>query len=173
MRTFARFTPLKKWTAGALGFQPRLGPAWFHVLDYPIYKPWRLFQWWYAYEVYATDIFNRAGLIVGGMLGTAAAIAGSVWHAHQSNNVITYGSARWGSTREAADVGLLQPSGVFLRLLNKGYLRHDGPEHVMVFAPTRSDKGVGLAVPTLLAWTGGAVIHDVKGENWSMSWGYT
>ena len=43
----------------------------------------------------------------------------------------------------------------------------------MVFAPTRSDKGVGLAVPTLLAWTGGAVIHDVKGENWSMSWGYT
>ena len=84
-----------------------------------------------------------------------------------------YGSARWASTREAADAGLLQPSGVFLGLLNKGYLRHDGPEHVMAFAPTRSDKGVGLVVPTLLAWTGGAVIHDVKDENWSMPWRYT
>lgn len=39
--------------------------------------------------------------------------------------------------REVADAGLLQPSGVFLGLLNKGYLRHDGLEHVMAFAPIR------------------------------------
>ena len=107
------------------------------------------------------------------MLGTAAAIAGSVWHARQLNNVTTYVSARWASTRKTADAGLLQPSGVFLGLLNKGYLRYDGPEHVMVLAPTRSDKGVGIVVPILLTWTGGTVINDVKDENWSMPWGYT
>ena len=32
------------------------------------------------------------------------------------------------------------------------YLRHDGPEHVAAIAPTRSGKGIGLVVPTLLSW---------------------
>src|SRR6202008_4882964 len=40
------------------------------------------------------------------------------------------------------------------------------------FAPTRSGKGVGLVVPTLLAWTESAVIHDIKGENWQLTAGW-
>lgn len=52
------------------------------------------------------------------------------------------------------------------------YLRHSGPEHVMVMAPTRSGKGVGLIVPTLLTWTNSAVIHDIKGELWAMTSGW-
>jgi len=31
------------------------------------------------------------------------------------------------------------------------YLRHNGPEHVLCYAPTRSGKGVGLVVPTFRA----------------------
>lgn len=42
----------------------------------------------------------------------------------------------------------------------------------MAFAPTRADKSVELVVPTLLAWTGGTVIHDIKGENWSLTAGW-
>jgi type IV secretion system protein VirD4 len=42
----------------------------------------------------------------------------------------------------------------------------------MAFAPTRSGKGVGLVIPTLLSWTGSAVIHDIKGENWSLTSGW-
>jgi type IV secretion system protein VirD4 len=42
----------------------------------------------------------------------------------------------------------------------------------MAFAPTRSGKGVGLVVPTLLSWTGSAVIHDIKGENWALTAGW-
>ena len=41
----------------------------------------------------------------------------------------------------------------------------------MAFAPTRSGKGVGLVVPTLLGWTGSAVVHDIKGENWQLTAG--
>jgi type IV secretion system protein VirD4 len=52
------------------------------------------------------------------------------------------------------------------------YLRHDGPEHILVFAPTRSGKGVGLVIPTLLSWPESAVIHDVKGENWALTAGW-
>ena len=52
------------------------------------------------------------------------------------------------------------------------YLRHDGPEHVLCFAPTRSGKGVGLVVPTLLTWPGSAIVHDIKGENWTLTSGF-
>ncbi len=52
------------------------------------------------------------------------------------------------------------------------YLRHDGPEHVLAVAPTRSGKGVGLVVPTLLTWPGSAVVHDIKGENWELTAGW-
>ena len=52
------------------------------------------------------------------------------------------------------------------------YLRHDGPEHVLAVAPTRSGKGVGLVVPTLLTWPGSAVVHDIKGENWVLTAGW-
>src|SRR3546814_19786979 len=57
-------------------------------------------------------------------------------------------------------------------LIGSQYLRHDGPEHVMSFAPTRSGKGVGLVVPTLLSWTGPTVVHDIKGENWELTAGW-
>lgn len=163
-----------QWTAYELGFQARLGAPWFELFDAPIYKPWRLFQWWYAYEAYAPRVFNRAGIMAagGGFLGAAAAIGGSLWRARSQKFVTTYGSARWAKTRDVEEAGLLKPDGVFLGRWKSDYLRHNGPEHVMAFAPTRSGKGVGLVVPTLLSWTESAVIHDIKGENWALTAGW-
>jgi type IV secretion system protein VirD4 len=43
---------------------------------------------------------------------------------------------------------------------------------VLCFAPTRSGKGVGLVVPSLLTWPGSAIVHDIKGENWTLTAGY-
>ena len=54
----------------------------------------------------------------------------------------------------------------------RSYLRHDGPEHVLCFAPTRSGKGVGLVIPSLLTWPGSAIVHDIKGENWQLTAGF-
>lgn len=52
------------------------------------------------------------------------------------------------------------------------YLTHDGPEHILAFAPTRSGKGVGLVLPTLLSWPHSALVHDIKGEAWALTAGY-
>ena len=163
-----------QWAAAELGHQPRLGPAWFSVSCYPFYLPWRLFEWWYAYEAYAPAVFNRAGAIAagGGLLGFMVAVIGSLWRARQSRLVTTYGSSRWATSREIDRAGLFQPKGVFLGKLKGRYLRHHGPEHVMCFAPTRSGKGVGLVIPTLLSWPHSAVIHDIKGENWQLTAGW-
>jgi type IV secretion system protein VirD4 len=163
-----------QWCASQLGYQARLGDEWFLLAGTPVYYPWRLFQWWYAYEPYASDTFNRAGAIAasGGILGTVTAIIGSLWRARQTRQVTTYGSARWASKRQIRKARLFEPAGVFLGKLDGRYLRHDGPDHVMAFAPTRSGKGVGLVIPTLLSWTGSAVIHDIKGENWRLTAGW-
>jgi type IV secretion system protein VirD4 len=82
------------------------------------------------------------------------------------------GQARWATHKEIAGAGLFQAKGVFLGRTDDDYLRHDGPEHVMCFAPTRSGKGVGLVLPTLLSWTSSAVVHDIKGENWYLTAGW-
>jgi type IV secretion system protein VirD4 len=163
-----------QWTAAQLAYQLELGSAWFTLFDWPIYRPWAIFPWWFHYEAYAPEIFDKAGMLAGasGFLGCGAAIAGSLWRARQQRHVTTYGSARWATTREVNRAGLNRDAGVFLSKLSDRYLRHDGPEHVMAFAPTRSGKGVGLVVPTLLSWTGSAVIHDIKGENWQLTAGW-
>jgi type IV secretion system protein VirD4 len=163
-----------QWAASMLAYQPELGPPWFRIGALPFYRPWALFPWWFHYSAYAPALFNKAGAIAAGsgILGCAAAIAGSLWRARQPRQVTTYGSARWASEREVRDARLFGDSGVILGSLGGAYLRHDGPEHVMAFAPTRSGKGVGLVVPTLLSWTGSAVIHDIKGENWELTAGW-
>jgi type IV secretion system protein VirD4 len=163
-----------EWVAWRLGYQPQLGLPWFMLAGQPIYHPWCLFVWWYAYDAYAPKLFNEAGAIAAtsGFAGCAVAIVGSLWRARQNQHVTTYGSSRWATPREIDRAGLRRPSGVFLGQLNGNYLRHDGPEHVMAFAPTRSGKGVGLVVPTLLSWTQSVVIHDIKGENWQLTAGW-
>ena len=163
-----------QWAAAMLAYQPQLGQAWFELLGVPVYRPWQLFPWWYFYDAYAPEVFDKAGTLAAasGLLGCAAAIVGSLWRARQVGRVTTYGSARWATPKEVSRAGLLGNDGVLLGTFGGSYLRHDGPEHVLAFAPTRSGKGVGLVVPTLLSWLGSAVIHDIKGENWELTAGW-
>ncbi len=95
------------------------------------------------------------------------------------NSEDLHGSARWATRKDIDATGLIQAgTGVYVggwysesarRLL---YLRHNGPEHILAFAPTRSGKGVGLVIPTLLSWDESAVIYDIKGENYAKTAGF-
>ncbi|WP_353429680.1 conjugal transfer protein TraG [Paracoccus denitrificans] len=163
-----------QYVAWSLGYQEQLGPPWFELFGTPIYYPPAIFWWWYFYEAYAPPIFAKGGIIAasGGFIAIAVAIGMSVWRAREAKNVATYGSARWAEKPEVKAAGLLDPDGVVLGRYDREYLRHDGPEHVLCFAPTRSGKGVGLVVPTLLTWPGSAVVHDIKGENWQLTSGF-
>jgi type IV secretion system protein VirD4 len=140
-----------EWVAWRLAFQPELGAPWFRLFGFPFYLPPSFFWWWYGFDAYAPAIFVEGAYIAasGGFISIAVAIGMSVWRARVAKKVETYGSARW-----------------------RDYLRHDGPEHVLCFAPTRSGKGVGLVVPSLLTWPGSAIVHDIKGENWQLTAGF-
>lgn len=160
--------------ASSLDYDQQLGRPWFELRGYPVYQPWRLFGWWFRFGDASPSTFDRAGLIASGGSATAVLLAFgmSIWRARQSSTATTHGSARWAMPREVRAAGLTKDAGVCLGLYRGRYLRHAGPEHVLAFAPTRSGKGVGLVVPTLLTWTGSAVIHDIKGENWNLTAGW-
>ncbi|KIU54072.1 MULTISPECIES: conjugal transfer protein TraG [Hyphomicrobiales] len=163
-----------EWVAWRLAFQPELGAPWFTLLGFSFYLPPAFFWWWYGFDAYAPSIFIEGAFIAasGGFLSIAVAIGMSVWRAREAKKVETYGSARWAETEEVKGAGLLGPDGVVLGRYDRGYLRHDGPEHVLCFAPTRSGKGVGLVVPSLLTWPGSSIVHDIKGENWQLTAGF-
>ena len=163
-----------EWVAWRLAFQPQLGPPWFVLFGFPFYLPPSFFWWWYSYDAYAPGIFVEGAFIAasGGFISVAIAIFMSVWRAGEAKKVVTYGSARWAENEEVRDAGLLGADGVVLGRYDGDYLRHDGPEHVLCFAPTRSGKGVGLVVPSLLTWPGSSIVHDIKGENWHLTAGF-
>ena len=163
-----------EWTAWRLAYQPQLGPAWFMIGRWPIYQPHAFFIWWFKFDAYAPVIFMQGACIAasGGIAAVVIAIVLSVWRAREARHVTTYGSARWADAREIRRAGLLGPDGVVLGRFDGRYLRHNGPEHVLCFAPTRSGKGVGLVIPTLLTWPHSTVVHDIKGENFQLTSGW-
>ncbi|HKV53713.1 MAG TPA: type IV secretory system conjugative DNA transfer family protein [Candidatus Binataceae bacterium] len=126
----------------------------------------------------------------------AIAMARHGWFANVSD---LHGSARWATARDLRAARLidarrsvrelLRGIGVWLRILKPAarragiylgvwrewgrasFIRDCGPAHVLVFAPTRSGKGVGIVIPTLLSWPYSVLIHDLKGENWALTAG--
>jgi type IV secretion system protein VirD4 len=90
-----------------------------------------------------------------------------------------HGDARFASSREVAEAGLLLSSegpvhrpGIIIGRYRGKVLALRGQLSVMLSAPTRSGKGVGVVVPNLLNWPDSVVVLDIKGENYSLTAGY-
>ena len=168
------------WSAGqyvahALAYQAQLGAPWFRLGRIGIYAPWSWFPWDWNYGVYAPTVFANSLIVVGAgvFLGLAAMVVVAIYRTRAQEAATTYGSARWAERNELKSTGLLGNAGVMLGITENGeYLTHNGPEHLEVTAPSRSGKGTGIVVPTLLNWRGSVVVNDIKGENWTLTSGY-
>ncbi|MDE2135670.1 MAG: hypothetical protein KGM97_06685 [Alphaproteobacteria bacterium] len=112
-----------QWAAWQLGYQTQLGAPWFSITSHPMYRPWSLFGWWYAYDAYAPALFNKAGAIaaLSGFAGCAVAITGSLWRARQAHLSTTYGSSRWATPPEIKQASLFRAAGVFLGQIGGEY----------------------------------------------------
>lgn len=168
--TVFSFGVATQWTAARLAYQPQLGPGFLSLWGITFYPPWAIFEWEYAYSAYAESVFRRAFTmcVVGPLIGVVVLVAYAVWRARKARVATTHGSARWATEEEYEAAGLLADEGVIVGAAPDGrYLRDNGPEHVACIAPTRSGKGVGQVIPTLLTWAGSVLVHDMKGENWA------
>lgn len=83
-----------------------------------------------------------------------------------------HGAARWASETDLRSAGLRAPTGLVLGRQGGRLLVFGGAEHVMLYAPTRTGKGVGVVIPNLLTWPDSVVVLDVKRENWDATAGF-
>ncbi|MGL5291356.1 MAG: type IV secretory system conjugative DNA transfer family protein [Vibrionaceae bacterium] len=177
--------------AHSFNYHPSLGSNLSHA-----YAPWAILRWannWYGVYPEQFIYTGSAGVIIAavGLLSVAFAQVMASNRAKGYENL--YGSARWAEKKDIQDAGLLPRKRSFLALAagentpaSDGvyvggwvdrdgkfyYLRHSGPEHVLTYAPTRSGKGVGIVIPTLLSWPHSTIITDLKGELWALTAGW-
>lgn len=102
------------------------------------------------------------------MAGTLAAGAAGYWLWDTLSGDSTsdvYGGARWAISSEIKKSKILHDGGsqVILGGVDGHFV--GSKTHTLVFAPTGLGKGVGIVLPTLLTYSGGAVVNDPKGEN--------
>lgn len=166
-------------------YQPALGTPLVRTEKFAIYQPFAWVQWVLKHSSTANanvrlPLLSGALIIATGATITVFIVYSMNLHRTRKltrNTEDLHGSARWANPDDVHETGLLNnPQGVYVGgWQHQGrlhYLRHNGPEHVLAFAPTRSGKGVGLVIPTLLAWSESAVVYDIKGENWARTAGF-
>ncbi|KTD42987.1 conjugal transfer protein TraG [Legionella parisiensis] len=164
-----------QYVAYKFHYHASLGFSFKHV-----YLPWQLLWWNSKYPNYHPEFFNAAfGMVVMSSCLFLMLLMFASRHFKKENiSEYLHGSARWANMDDLNDAGLLsQEEGVYVGAIEDKqgeihYLRHNGPEHVLTYAPTRSGKGVGLVIPTLLSWKPSCVITDLKGELWAMTSGW-
>ncbi|GMM62427.1 type IV secretory system conjugative DNA transfer family protein [Novosphingobium pituita] len=83
-----------------------------------------------------------------------------------------HGEARWAQIGEVRKAKLMEDAGILLGRISGQFLRFGGTEHVLLEAPTRAGKGVGVVIPNLLQWPDSVVVLDVKQENWDATAGF-
>ena len=85
-----------------------------------------------------------------------------------------HGDARFASKADLAKHGLLKPAnnGIVVGKMGRSIIRLPGQQFVILAAPTRSGKGVGVVIPNLLDYQDSMVVLDIKQENFDLTSGW-
>ena len=137
-----------------------------HLLS--VHTPWRKVPtalWALkAYPIVYKPFFVGLGI---GLVLTVAIIVSTLFSRQK-----LHGEARWARVGEIRRGLMLAPSGIVLGKFGGKVMRFGGPEHVLLEAPTRAGKGVGVIIPNLLDWLDSLVVLDIKQENYENTAGY-
>lgn len=142
--------------------------AWA-VLGLPVaaYDPFKMPRFFWYYRGDPQVVRAMAGGLVAGSL-----LLGGLIYALWARNPALHGAARFATERELRLHGFRSATGIVVGRKRGRFLTFGGTEHVIVEAPTRSGKGVGIVIPNLLTWQGSVVVLDVKRENYEASAGF-
>ena len=177
-----------QYVAQELGYPRSLGAPLRWIDNRPYYAPHKIWIWLFFLlqaDGLTRPVIHGALMLLGGggVSGAIIYLAARKRGREDISNV--HGSARWANKQDLIEAGLLPRPNTIVsevsvytggwqdhqakRLM---YLTHGGPEHILAFAPTRSGKGVGLVIPSLLRWAGSVLVYDIKGENYAQTSGW-
>lgn len=154
------------------------GAAFLHVngADPALAGPFSIIEYWKLYA-HSPEKFVRVSVQLCA-IGPWALLAGFIgWAVIAKQNRPLHGAARFANTAEIRKAGLLDPKGglektILVGKKNGRYLTYGGYQFVILAAPTRSGKGVGIVVPNCLNYSDSLVVLDIKGENFDITSGF-
>ena len=149
------------------------GVTFLHVngADPALAGPFSIIEYWKLYA-HSSEKFVRVSVQLCA-IGPWALLAGVI----AKQNRPLHGAARFANTAEIRKAGLLDPKGgldktILVGKKNGRYLTYGGYQFVILAAPTRSGKGVGIVVPNCLNYSDSLVVLDIKGENFDITSGF-
>lgn len=130
---------------------------------------------WVSYWIHYGQIEAvRGKLISSALIAGAICFLGPllVWAAAKNKKRELHGSARFASDAEIRESGLYADKGVLVGKHKGRFLVFDSQQFVLLAAPTRAGKGVGVVIPNLLTYPDSVVVLDVKQENYDITSGF-
>lgn len=133
--------------------------SYLDVLDHPRYKP-------FAQKI-------RVGGYVGYGVPALAYLSLIAVLVRPRKKTI-HGDARFAGMLDLQRKGMFKQSGTGIVIGKFGgkLLRLSGQQFVILAAPTRSGKGVGVVIPNLLEYQESVVVLDIKQENFELTSGW-
>ena len=163
-----------KWLLGVLVFiAATMGVVWLAGFFFFAFSKTNPFgktdfsTWWTYWQHYQTDpaVAKRlkVSAIVAAVVAYGAPIVALIAAMREVRSL--HGEARFANAGEIEKAGLFGNTGIIIGKLKNRFLMFPGMQFVLLAAPTRSGKGVGIVVPNLLNFSESAVVLDVKLEN--------
>lgn len=148
--------------ADVFDHQPALGDPVIAIGGARLYAPWQMFLWQARWgEAYPRPFAIGELIMLAGFIIACVVMALIM---RRGPEMKPFAPGAWGDFEEAKACGLFAPLGAVLGKLDGEILCFDGPEHQLLIGASRSGKGRGHVVPTLLAWPHSALVLDIKGE---------
>jgi type IV secretion system protein VirD4 len=177
-----------QYFAYEVGYQSALGDPWVALPGgHALYYPWSFFPWSFRWAL-REDVIGHYVLVMQLIVVASVAVAliiGYVFFYKRSMKKETvenlHGSARFATEEDVeamklVTVGKKEARGVYLSAFDfddgQRFMRYDDSAHILGAAPTRSGKGVGLVLPTMLTYPDSIFNNDIKGENYELSSGF-
>ena len=166
-----------KWIKWVLGFvvfiAASVGVVWLAGFFFFAFSKTNPFgktdfsTWWTYWQHYQNDpaVVKRlkVSAIVAAAVVYGAPIVALIAAMREVRSL--HGEARFANAREIEKAGLFGNTGIIIGKIKNRFLIFPGMQFVLLAAPTRSGKGVGIVVPNLLNFNESAVVLDVKLEN--------
>lgn len=156
-----------QFVAWSFRYAEPLGAGWRVAQDVRLYPPWSVLLWRQRFFESGPRVFAGATALI--PLGLAAGLGVGALVGAGAPRTRVRG---WGGLAEARCAGLLARNGCVLGQIGRRALITSDLRPTLVTGGTRSGKGRGHVMPSLLCWTESAMIHDPKGELWRVTAGW-
>lgn len=170
LSTYQRLAVYSLLAIGGLFFWSYISSAlFFSLVELPesALKPWSIFEY---YRDYSDNPAVLKKIIISAVIPPAMAAIMFLLTFFKTESL--FGDARFAKGHEVTKAKLYGGKGILLGKRGNKFLSDDGTEHVLVYAPSRSGKGVGIVIPNLLNWDGSVLVLDIKLENFKATSGF-